>query len=147
MGREDQIIEERVKKLNELKKAGINPYPNKFDVKNNSQELQERYSKIKSEEYTKDNVKIAGRLITFRDLGKIAFGVLQDGSGKIQIVLQDGETSDKMFEFFKKYIDTGDFLGIEGTIFRTKRGELSVLLKKAELLTKSMLPLPEKFHG
>jgi len=147
MGREDQIIEERLKKLKELRKDGINPYPNKFDVRNNSQELQEKYAKLKAEEYTKDNVKIAGRLITFRDLGKIAFGVLQDGSGKIQIVLQDGETSNKIFEFFKKYIDTGDFLGIEGTIFRTKRGELSVLLKKAELLTKSMLPLPEKFHG
>lgn len=147
MGREDQIIEERLKKLKELRKEGINPYPNKFDVKNDSKELQEKYSKLKNEEHTKDSVKVAGRLMTFRDLGKIAFGVLQDGSGKIQVVLQDGETPDKIFDFFKKYIDSGDFLGVEGTIFRTKRGELSVLLKKAELLSKSMLPLPEKFHG
>jgi len=147
MGREDQIIQEREKKLNELKKAGINPYPTRFDVKNLAGELQEKYSKLKNEEQTKDSVKIAGRLITFRDLGKISFGVLQDSTGKIQIVLQDKETPDKMFEFFKKYIDSGDFIGVEGNIFRTKRGELSVLLKKAELLTKSMLPLPEKYHG
>ena len=147
MGREDQIIQEREKKLDEIRKAGINPYPTRFDVKNKAQELQEKYAKLKNEEHTKDSVKISGRLITFRDLGKIAFGVLQDATGKVQIVLQDGETPDKMFDFFKKYIDTGDFLGIEGTMFRTKRGELSVLLKKAELLTKSMLPLPEKYHG
>jgi len=147
MGREDQIIQEREKKLIEIRKAGINPYPTRFEVKNKANELQEKYSKLKNEEHTKDSVKIAGRLITFRDLGKIAFGVLQDATGKVQIVLQDGETPDKMFDFFKKYIDTGDFLGIEGTMFRTKRGELSVLLKKAELLTKSMLPLPEKYHG
>jgi lysyl-tRNA synthetase class 2 len=147
MGREDQIIQERQKKLDELKKAGINPYPTRFNVKNKAQELQDKYSKLKNEEHTKDSVKIAGRLITFRDLGKISFGVIQDVTGKIQIVLQDGETPDKIFEFFKKYIDTGDFIGIEGSVFRTKRGELSVLLKKAELLTKSMLPLPEKYHG
>jgi len=147
MGREDQIIQEREKKLHELKKAGINPYPTRFDVKNFSSELQEKYKKLKDEEHTKDTVKLAGRLITFRDLGKISFGVLQDGSGKIQIVLQDKETPEKVFDFFKKYIDSGDFIGVEGTIFRTKRGELSILLKKAELLTKSLLPLPDKWHG
>ena len=147
MGREDQIIQERIKKLHEIRKAGINPYPNGYDVKDESSLLQEKYKDIKPEHKTKDTAKVAGRLLNFRDLGKIAFGVLQDGSGKIQVVLQDGETPTKVFEFFKKYIDSGDFIGVEGTIFRTKRGELSILLNKAELLTKSILPLPEKFHG
>lgn len=147
MGREEQIIEERIKRLNELKKNGINPYPNKYIIKQLAAQLQNKYSALKPEEHTKDTVSIAGRLMTIRDLGKIAFGVLQDGSGRIQVVLQDKDTPDKVLEFFKKYVDSGDFVGIEGTLFRTKRGELSVLVKDLELLTKSILPLPEKWHG
>lgn len=147
MGRQEEIVNERLKKLSELRKQGINPYPNKYDVKHHAQELQEKYKSIKPEKFTKDKVKIAGRLMTLRDLGKIAFGTLQDSTGKIQIVLQEKETPQKTLEFFKKFIDAGDFLGIEGLIFRTKRGELSVLVKSLELLTKSILPLPEKWHG
>ncbi|MDO8509402.1 MAG: lysine--tRNA ligase [Nanoarchaeota archaeon] len=147
MGRQEEIINERLRKINELKKAGINPYPNKYEVKNEAKELQEKYSSLKAEKYTKDKVKIAGRLMIARDLGKIAFGTLQDSTAKIQIVLQEKETPNKTCEFFKKYIDSGDFIGVEGTIFRTKRGELSVLVKDIVLLTKSILPLPEKWHG
>lgn len=147
MGRQEEIVNERLKKLSELRKQSINPYPNKYDVKHHAQELQEKYKSIKPEKFTKDKVKIAGRLMTSRDLGKIAFGTLQDSTGKIQIVLQEKETPQKTLEFFKKFIDAGDFLGIEGLIFRTKRGELSVLVKSLELLTKSILPLPEKWHG
>ncbi len=147
MGRQEEIINERLRKLNELKKAGINPYPNKYDAKNYAQNLQEKYKSIKPAKYTKDKVKIAGRLMISRDLGKIAFGTIQDSTGKIQIVLQEKETPNKVREFFKKYIDAGDFVGIEGSIFRTKRGELSVLVKNLTLLTKSILPLPEKWHG
>lgn len=147
MGRQDQIISERLKKLEELKHLGVNPYPNKYDVKNTASELQEKYKKLKAEGKSASRVKVAGRLMTFRDLGKIAFGTIDDGSGKIQITLQTGKTPGKETEFFKKYIDTGDFIGVEGTIFRTKRGELSVLAKKVTLLSKSILPLPEKWHG
>jgi lysyl-tRNA synthetase, class II len=147
MGRQDQIIKERLRKLSELKKQGIDPYPNKFDVKHSSIELKEKYKSIKNDQHKKDKVKIAGRLILARNLGKISFGTLQDGSGRIQIVLQDKETPKKHQDFFKKYIDSGDFVGVEGTIFRTKRGELSVLVKSLSLLSKSLLPLPEKWHG
>jgi lysyl-tRNA synthetase class 2 len=147
MGRQEEFMFERLKKIKELKDKGINPYPNKYDVKEQAKELQEKYSKLKPEEKTKDSVSIAGRLMTIRDLGKIAFGSVQDGSGSIQITLQDGETPEKIMEFFKKYIDSGDFVGVKGTIFRTKRGELSVLVKDIKLLTKSILPLPEKWHG
>lgn len=147
MGREDLIIQERIKKLNSLRKAGINPYPNKYEIKNYSNELHEKYKSLKAEQKTKDKVKLAGRLMTVRDMGKITFCTLQDSQGKIQIVLQEKETPEKIFDFFKKYLDAGDFIGVEGTIFRTKRGELSVLVKQTELLTKSILPLPEKFHG
>ena len=139
MGREEQIINERLRKIKELREQGVEPYAYKFDKQQNVSEC------LKSKLGT--NVKTAGRLMTTRDLGKIAFAKLQDFSGEMQIVFQQGETSEKAMNFFKKYIDTGDFVGIEGKIIKTKTGEISVLIKKLELLTKSILPLPEKFHG
>lgn len=147
MGRQEEFVNERLRKLNELRKQGINPYPYKYDVKNLAGDLQKKYFNLKPEEKTKDHVKIAGRLIAVRDLGKIVFGVILSGSGKIQITLQEKETPEKLMHFFNKFIDSGDFIGVEGTIFRTKRGELSVLVKNVELLSKSIFPLPEKWHG
>jgi len=147
MGREDQIVQERLRKIAELRKKGINPYAYSFDKKNNSRELQEKYSKLKEDERTKDKVSIAGRVMTVRDLGNLIFSHLQDGSGKIQIVLQSGETDEKKLELFKKFVDSGDFIGVQGTVFKTKRGEISILVKDLEIITKSMLPLPEKWHG
>lgn len=139
MGREDQIISERIKKLEELRKERINPYPNKYDKKQTCLECSE--SKLKSK------VKTAGRLMTKRDLGKIAFCVLRDGTGDIQLVLQEKETPEKTREFFKRYIDSGDFVGIEGEIIKTKTGEISILVKKIDIISKSILPLPEKWKG
>lgn len=147
MGRQDEIIKERVKKIDELRKQGINPYPHGFDKKDSANELQEKYKKLKVGEKTKNKAKIAGRVMTVRDIGKLIFVDLQDGKGRIQLQLQKDETPDKTFDFFKKYIDSGDFIGAEGTIIKTKRGELSILIKNLELLTKSILPLPEKWHG
>ena len=139
MGREEQIIHERLRKLEELRKQGINPYPHQFEKKQDSSEC------LKSKLGTK--VKTAGRIMTKRDIGKIAFCELQDSAGKVQIVLQEKETPKKEFEFFKDYIDAGDFAGVEGEMFKTKTGQISILVKKIELLSKSILPLPEKFHG
>ena len=139
MGREDQIVQERLRKLGELKANKINPYPNKYDKKQNCLDCLK--SKIGSK------VKTAGRLMTKRDLGKIAFCVLKDESGKIQLVLQDGETPQKEKDFFKKYLDSGDFVGVQGEIIKTKTDEISILVEKIEILSKAILPLPEKFHG
>ncbi|MFH1802676.1 MAG: lysine--tRNA ligase [archaeon] len=147
MGREEQIISERLRKIKELREQGIEVYPQDFEVTDRAGELQERYKSLKPEGHKKDSVRIAGRLMSVRDLGKIAFGVIRDSSGSVQVTLQEKETSDKIREFFKKFVDTGDIVGVEGTIFRTKRGELSVLVKKLELLSKSVLPLPAKWHG
>jgi len=147
MGREDEIIEQRKRKIAELTKAKIPPYAYRFDKKDNSSDIQTKYSKLKPDERTKDNVKTAGRIMTIRDLGNLAFATIQDGSGKIQIVLQKEETSEKVFDFFKKYVDSGDFIGVEGIVFKTKRGEISILVKSVEILSKSILPLPEKWHG
>ncbi|MDP2672468.1 MAG: lysine--tRNA ligase [Nanoarchaeota archaeon] len=139
MGREEQIVQERLRKLGELKVNGINPYPNKYDKKQTCSDCLK--SKIGSK------VKTAGRLMTKRDLGKIIFCVLKDESEKIQLVMQDGETPQKEKDFFKKYLDSGDFVGVQGEIIKTKTGEISILVEKIELLSKAILPLPEKFHG
>ena len=147
MGRQEEIVKERIKRLEELKKTGVNPYPQNFEPKDKSSELQEKYSKLKSGEKTAYKTKIAGRLMNFRDFGKIAFGVLQDGKGKIQITLQKEETPNKTGEFFRKFVDVGDIIGIEGKVHRTERGELSVLVNKVDILSKAVLPLPEKWHG
>ncbi len=147
MGREEQIISERQRKIKELKAQGINPYPHKFDKKDQTADLHEKYLKLKKNQTAKYKAKIAGRLLTRRDLGKIAFGSLQDNKGTIQIVLQESQTPKKTKEFFKKYIDSGDFIGVEGPVTRTARGELSILVKNLELLSKSILPLPDKWHG
>ena len=147
MSREDQIIENRMRKIKELREQGINPYPHKFSVKNYSLDLHKKYSKLANDKKTKDKVVVAGRIMIKRDLGKIGFATLQDAQGKIQIISQEGETSDKIRELFKKYVDSGDFVGIEGIIMRTKAGELSVMINKVEILSKSILPLPDKWHG
>lgn len=139
MGREEQIISERIRKVKELEENKINPYPSKFDKKQNALECAS--SKIGAK------VKTAGRLMTKRDLGKIAFGNLRDQSGDVQIVLQDGETPEEVMKFSKKYVDAGDFVGVEGKIIKTKTGQISVLVKSLEILSKSIKPLPEKFHG
>ena len=147
MGREELIIQERLKKLESLRMDGINPYPQVFEVKDYSQDLQVKHKSLKAGAKAKSKAVIAGRLMSIRDFGKITFGVLKDKEGAIQIALQAGETPDKERDFFKKYIDSGDIIGIEGTIWRTERGELSVVVKQITLLTKSILPLPEKWHG
>lgn len=139
MGREEEIIKERRGKISELRKKGVDPYPNGFDKKDSVSKA------LKAKLGTK--VKTAGRVMIKREIGKIMFSDLQDFSGKIQIVLQDKETPAKDFNFFKRYIDIGDIIGIEGKITKTKTGEKSVLVKKLTLLTKSLLPLPSKWHG
>jgi len=139
MSRETQIINERLRKLKELKAQGINPYPAKSDKKQTIQEC------LNSKLGTK--IKTAGRLITKRDLGKISFSKLKDQSGEIQIVLQKGETPEKIFSQFKKLTDTGDFIEIQGETFKTKTGEISIKVKNLTLLTKSIYPLPDKYAG
>lgn len=138
-GREAQIINERLRKIQELREQGIEPYPNKFD------KTHEVSACLKSKLNSK--IKTAGRLIGKRDLGKIAFAKLRDFSGEMQIVLQQGETPEQAREFFKKYIDSGDHIGVEGKIIKTKTGEISILVNKVEMLSKSVLPLPDKWDG
>ncbi|MDP2925849.1 MAG: lysine--tRNA ligase [Nanoarchaeota archaeon] len=147
MGRQDQIISERLKKLEEMKKAGINPYPNKYEFDSYSKDIKEKYNSLKNDERTHDIVKIAGRVMTIRDLGKLIFVTIQDQKGRIQLIFQNQATDKESLEIFKKYIDIGDFIGSKGTVMKSRTGEISILVKELEILSKSLLPLPEKFHG
>ena len=142
---EDQLIQQRTEKLKALKEKGINPYTYKFDVKNNSSEIIQKFKKLKKEQKTNTKVKIAGRIIAFREMGKIAFGHIQDYSGKIQFLARE-ETLKEKYSLLKKF-DLGDIIGIEGTVFATKTGEITVWIKNFQLLAKSLKPLPEKWHG
>ena len=139
MGREEEIIKEREKKIKELEAKGINPYSHNFEKK----EVISNCIKVKLGGY----VKTAGRVMTKREIGRIAFSDLIDFTGKIQLVLQEKETPDSYIEFFSKYIDIGDIIGIEGKMIKTKTGQHSILVKNLKLLTKSLLPLPDKWHG
>jgi len=147
MGRQDQIINERKRKLKELRKSGINPYPHKYEQKDFSEEIKEKYDKLKNDERTKSNVQVAGRVMTVRNLGKLIFATVQDSKGRIQLILQKGETDEEGFSIFKKYVDAGDFVGAKGIVMKSRTGEVSVLVKEAQMLCKSLLPLPEKWHG
>src|SRR3989338_10646203 len=139
MSREEQIINERLRKLQDIKNQGINPYPHKFEKKHMIEECLKSKINVK--------VKTAGRLMTKRSMGKIAFANLMDSSGEMQIVLQEGDTPEKITDFFKKYIDAGDFIGVSGKIIKTKTGHVSILVLELELLSKAIKPLPEKWHG
>jgi len=146
MSREEEILKERLKKIEGLRKLKINSYAYSFDKQDNTVELQKKFKDLKAGSETKNKAKIAGRIRIIRDLGKLIFADLQDGSGRIQIQLQE-EKNKKALKFFKEFVDTGDFIGVEGNIIKTKRGELSILIEKVELLTKATKPLPEKWHG
>lgn len=138
-GREKQIVNERIRKVKELRDLGIEPYGYRFDKENNIADCLNLEIEKK--------VKTAGRIINKRDLGKISFAILRDQSGDIQIVFQKDITPDKILELSKKYVDSGDFVGIEGKITITKTGEKSIMVDYLEILSKAIKPLPEKWHG
>lgn len=129
----------RIAKLEKIRQEGIDPYPAKFDKKNT---LQQAYdSKIGTK------IKTAGRVMTFRDMGKLCFGHLMDESRKMQFALQADKIGKEEYKWFVKNIDLGDFIGIEGEIFTTHKGEISILVDNYKLLDKALRPLPEKWHG
>ena len=143
---EGHLIQERKRKLHELKEKGINPYAARYPKTHYAIDLLKKHDKLKKEAKTKDDVKIAGRLISLRRMGKVTFAHLMDGTGKIQLYLREDLVGKEQYDLLKK-LDVGDIIGAEGTIFRTKMGELTVEVKTYQLLTKSLLPFPEKFHG
>ncbi len=144
---ENHIIAERRAKLAELRK-NTNPFPNHFRRDSLAWSLQDVYRNHTKEdlEGQQISVKVAGRMMFKRLMGKASFATIQDMSGKIQLYVSNDHTGEVVHEAFRHY-DLGDILGAEGILFRTKTGELSVRVTRLQLLTKSLRPLPEKFHG
>ena len=130
----------RLEKLQKLRKLNIHAYPEKY------QRTHLACDAVKLEIGTK-KIKIAGRIITKRSMGKIAFSHILDDSGKMQIVLQEGRLAKEKFDIFNDIIDAGDFIGARGEIFKTKKGEISLLASDFTILSKALRPLPEKWHG
>ncbi|MBU3918332.1 lysine--tRNA ligase [Patescibacteria group bacterium] len=139
-----EIKKARKEKLDLLKKSGINPYP--LETKRTylvSRALKD-FSKL---EKSKKEVIIAGRLRSFRIHGGASFAEVEDGTEKIQIFFKKDHLGPKRYEWFLKYLDIGDFIEARGELFKTKRKEKTLLITDAKILAKSMLPLPEKWHG
>lgn len=140
----NEIILNRYRKIAEMRAEGIDPFPHKFEPTHKSEQiLAQAEEMIKS----KKKVSVAGRIMSIRSFGKAAFFHIMDGTGRIQIHIRKGSTADKDIEIFKKYIDAGDIVGVDGEVFRTKTGEVTVLAEHLILLAKAVRPLPEKWHG
>ena len=145
---EQDLFQTRLQKLQELENAGIDPFGHRYDVSHHAVEIAqfaEGQTKEDLEEST-EHVRIAGRIMIRRGHGKASFAVLQDRTGSIQIYAKIDVLGPDRYELFQM-LDLGDFLGVAGTVFRTNRGEVTVLVEQFEVLAKSLRPLPEKWHG
>ena len=147
MEESNELIQERIKKLERLKESGIEPYGGLFEVKDNAADIIAGFGELEKEELeakAKD-CTIAGRIISFRDFGKTAFAHIQDGSGKIQIYLSKDVIAASQDIY--KNLDIGDIVGVTGKLFRTRTNELTVQVNEMKMLCKSLRPLNEKWHG
>ncbi len=138
----NSILQIRRDKLAALKESGNDPFEKvKFDFDTYSVDIKNNF-----DEYNEKDVKIAGRIMSRRDMGKANFIDVMDGKGRIQCYIRINDIGEEAFEQYKKW-DIGDIVGVTGKVFMTRRGEISVHVFGIELLAKSLLPLPEKFHG
>lgn len=138
----------RRNKMNDMLAKGIDPFGDKFERTHMANELVEQYNELSKEELEEKavNVTIAGRIMTKRGKGKVGFSHIQDFSGQIQIYVRKDEIGEDAYELFNT-ADLGDIIGVSGELFKTNVGELSVKVTSFTMLTKSLRPLPEKFHG
>ncbi len=143
----EELVARRVKRLKALMAQGVNPFhETEFKRNYTSREVKEKFSNLKNEEETKVRAQLAGRLFSIRFHGGIAFADLRDFYGKIQLMFRKGD-SPKAFEFVEKYLDEGDIVGVDGTIVKTKRGEISILVNEVKLLSKALRPIPSEWYG
>jgi lysyl-tRNA synthetase class 2 len=136
----------RLGKLDALRAAGVDPYPVRFERTTTCAALHANYGELDAGAETDDVVRVAGRMLLFRDQGKLAFATMRDGTGAIQLFVSKGVVGDDAFAAIGDF-DLGDWLGVEGTVMKTRKGELSVKVTGVELLAKSLRPMPDKWHG
>jgi len=139
----DHLIAQREEKLRQLRKIGVEPYGGKFERTHSIKELTDNFDRIAE---SKEEVAVPGRIMLMRRHGKASFANLEDETGKMQIYVKFDIVGEKAYRIFE-LLDIGDFLGVKGSLFKTKTGEMSVLVAELNLLSKSIRPLPEKWHG
>ena len=144
MPNEKELIAERKRKLEELRKRGINPYPPTFHKVHHAREVLEKYQSLAQDTKTTDVVITAGRITGLRRMGGATFGHIQDETGKLQFYCSKKELGD--YDILQ-LLDLGDIIGVQGIVFKTKTGEVTVRIEKLTILCKSIRPLPEKWHG
>ena len=144
----EQLLANRRSKLDALYELGVEPYPRRYRVEESVSQSRARFEEKTAEELESETpfVRLAGRLVAVRGHGKVSFADLSDGGGQMQLYLRKNDLDEMAWKVFK-LLDLGDFIGVEGTVFRTRAGELSVAVNKLEVLAKSLRPLPEKYHG
>ena len=137
-----ELLQIRRDKLAQLQAQGQDPFHiTKYEPTHTARQILDDYDALEGQPVT-----VAGRIMSDRGMGKVSFRDLQDRTGRIQIYMRRDDVDEAMYDAYKRY-DIGDIVGIQGTVFRTKRGEISVRAEQATLLSKSLLPLPEKYHG
>jgi lysyl-tRNA synthetase class 2 len=136
----------RIAKLSELRSAGVDPYPVRFDRTHTSAEVLEHWGEIEAGSETEDVVRVAGRIVLLRRQGKLTFATLRDGAGTIQLAVSRRDVGEDAHAAFDD-LDLGDWVGAEGTVMKTRKGELSVWVREFALLSKALRPLPDKWHG
>ena len=146
---ENELIEQRKQKLEELKSLKVNPFANDFKPSNLASDITSKYGELSDEKLRliAEEYSLAGRVITIRDFGKSIFFHIMDRTGKIQGYIRTDIVGEENLNFFKKFIDIGDFIGIKGDMFKTKTGELTINVKEFRIVTKALRSLPEKWHG
>lgn len=141
----NDLIKRRIEELDEIKKLGINPYPHRFDVTANSEQILSGFSDPQNEAEANEQrtkiVSVAGRIMGIRRMGKASFCHIKDEAGRLQIYLRQNDVGENLYKVFK-LLDIGDIIGVKGFVFRTKLGEISVHALSFELLTKTIQPLP-----
>ena len=142
----EELRKSKLTKLNELRAKGINPFPYHYARTHYSNEIHKEFGYLKDGEESGKKTKICGKIMGIRTFGKLAFLDVRDDKGKIQVQLKTPETTQAAWELLS-LLDTGDFVGAEGTIIRTQRGEISVLAHNLIVLAKSLAPMPDKWHG
>ena len=144
----NELLQIRRDKLSQLQQEGQDPFQlTKFPVDSHAAEIKEKFAHLEPEEESGETVCVAGRMMSKRVMGKASFSDLQDKSGTIQLYVRRDLIGEEEYTKYKKMLDIGDVIGVKGEIFRTKKGELSVKASEVTLLSKSLRPLPEKFHG
>src|SRR3989304_5871906 len=146
---ENELVEQRKQKIKELRSIGVNPFPNDFKPSHDVEKVLSSHSNLSDEELKSlsNEFALAGRVIALRDFGKSTFFHIMDRTGRIQGYIRRDVIGDEKLNFFRKFIDIGDFIGIRGDLFKTKTGELTINVKDFKLMTKRLVPPRGEWRG